>query len=891
MAPGSDGPNPTTWAEPEPGTGGMLVMVYIDGDNDLEKYALRDINEMEAANLGKTPVRIIVLLDRIANEDASDGDWTNTRLYEVAQDPAGMNNTIVSTRLGGMGLTVDGDEELNMGDPATLSAFIDFCISQYPASRRALVLWNHGDGWKYYPKDEESGASRAVCTDNTSRESLNLSDIRTATAGKGLSIIGFDACYMNMLETAYELKDNAHIMIGSEDVEPGNGWDYKALLERFNNSDMNPADFAEAVVTTYGAANSVYKTSLAAVDLAAIDAVMNSLNNFCDELVETPASSIIPAREAVQSFLTKESAGFIFSENIDLYDFASRIGLPGSDALQAAIDKFVLYNWCYSGMQCHGVSIYYPNWIESVIYGISFHYTTKIQFSAASQWDEFLELAVGSDMYEPDNDIDHAQLLCNDIPQNHTFTGGTGPDYFRLDAFEGGVYTITLDGVDSSSPELSIFGTDGVTELETHSSFFYFSEAVWTCPATGTYYIQARNHSLNDVMNYTISLSSSLETFTITATAGPNGSISPAGNVIATQGSNVTFGFLPGRPYTINDVYIDGVRTPVFYDAYTFCNVQENHSVHVTFMPFSSLEADVYESDNSLSKAKPIAAGDMQYRTLAPYIPEGASDISFPDEDWLVISASRFVSYRIETASLDDNTDTILTLFNSSGVQLAENDDADGTIQSKLEFVASADENYYIRVTGKNKDTGRYLIRAAAFETHDITEWCGYGWLNDAAGRWSVEGDEYVMRGIADGAVAASYMVGWYADFSFQVDFSSNAGSGARTTGIVFGHQDPENYYFFYIDDTGCYGLIKNVDGYPDQLQSSTVTGYLETGADVWNTLKVTVEGDVISCQVNGSLLGTWTEPSISAGNIGLVSGDFPDALATVIRFRNAVLE
>ena len=45
----------------------------------------------------------------------------------------------------------------------------------------------------------------------------------------GFDFIGFDACLMGTLETANMLAPHAKYMIGSQELEPGTGWDYKAI--------------------------------------------------------------------------------------------------------------------------------------------------------------------------------------------------------------------------------------------------------------------------------------------------------------------------------------------------------------------------------------------------------------------------------------------------------------------------------------------------------------------------------------------------------------------------------------------------------------------------------------------------------------------------------------
>lgn len=69
---------------------------------------------------------------------------------------------------------------------------------------------------------------------------------------------------------------------------------------------------------------------------------------------------------------------------------------------------------------------------------------------------------------------------------------------------------------------------------------------------------------------------------TITATAGPNGTITPTGTQLVDEGDNITFTATPDQDYEIDSLFIDGISvTPVA--SYTFENVTDNHTIHYTF--------------------------------------------------------------------------------------------------------------------------------------------------------------------------------------------------------------------------------------------------------------------------------------------------------------------
>ena len=70
--------------------------------------------------------------------------------------------------------------------------------------------------------------------------------------------------------------------------------------------------------------------------------------------------------------------------------------------------------------------------------------------------------------------------------------------------------------------------------------------------------------------------------YTITASAGANGTISPSGAVSVNAGGSKTFTFTPDPGYEVDEVILNGLPIGAL-DSYTFNNVRGNHSISVTF--------------------------------------------------------------------------------------------------------------------------------------------------------------------------------------------------------------------------------------------------------------------------------------------------------------------
>ncbi len=76
--------------------------------------------------------------------------------------------------------------------------------------------------------------------------------------------------------------------------------------------------------------------------------------------------------------------------------------------------------------------------------------------------------------------------------------------------------------------------------------------------------------------------------YTITASAGEHGSISPSGKVSVVKGADAAFVFQPEEGYKVTDVLVDGVSVGAV-GSYTFEKVSGNHTILVTFVKGSDV--------------------------------------------------------------------------------------------------------------------------------------------------------------------------------------------------------------------------------------------------------------------------------------------------------------
>ncbi len=385
-------------------------MVYLDGDNNLEQAGVDDVNEME--KVGSTSdVNIVVLFDRAKGFDSSNGDWTTAKVARIVKD----ND---AKKMSSFASSAEDWGEADMGSKKTLTKFVKYAMKKYPAEKYALVLWNHGGGWRslelmesasrgfpvsepgfQYNYDEHvrlklemgrlmtiSGA-RTICGDDSHGTILNTEDVRLALRDiPKLNLIGMDACLMAMVEVAYELRNKANVMVASEENEPGFGWPYDLLLKPLTERpSMNEVALGKIIVDSYGEyCDSHVKTpppTQSAIRLSEMKNVANAVNRFVSSVPQKQKAGVnfVKIRNRTPSFARKDY--------IDYKNFLSKT--PGTEgkSLAAAIDKAVIRNYSYKKGNATGLSIFFPG---RAVGEYNAYKAKNIQFAKDTLWDDFL---------------------------------------------------------------------------------------------------------------------------------------------------------------------------------------------------------------------------------------------------------------------------------------------------------------------------------------------------------------------------------------------------------------------------------------------------------------------------------------------------------------------
>ncbi len=109
-----------------------------------------------------------------------------------------------------------------------------------------------------------------------------------------------------------------------------------------------------------------------------------------------------------------------------------------------------------------------------------------------------------------------------------------------------------------------------------------------------------------------------------------------------------------------------------------------------TSTPTVGFNGDSFEPDDTIPQAKEIGTGaDRQTHTLNPP----------GDRDYVYFWATEGMQYTIETGNLGDLCDTVLTLYDQEGTELASDDDgAEEALASRLTWVAEEESTLFVEV-------------------------------------------------------------------------------------------------------------------------------------------------------------------------------------------------
>lgn len=267
-------------------------------------------------------------------------------------------------------------------DPKTLSDFMAFCDKNYAADHMILVLWDHGSGAQGYGSDEIFGTSFTL----PDLEKAFAHNYKKNSNNPHWDLIGFDACLMASVEVPHYLSGYTRYMVASEELEPGDGWNYTPVMDALNsNPAMSVPDFGRLIADEYINYYITYNENVAwliggdmAVEMSLIDVneAEKAYQAYC-QLAKTQLKDAVKSIDSLTTIDTSTNMGVRYGNSyysiineIDLgtyMDALSDYYPQECDKVRNAVKKSVLYhreNGFLSESQ--GLSVYVPTTIDNI---------------------------------------------------------------------------------------------------------------------------------------------------------------------------------------------------------------------------------------------------------------------------------------------------------------------------------------------------------------------------------------------------------------------------------------------------------------------------------------------------------------------------------------------
>jgi hypothetical protein len=403
--------------------------------------------------------------------------------------------------------------------------------------------------------------------------------------------------------------------------------------------------------------------------------------------------------------------------------------------------------------------------------------------------------------------------------------------------------------------------------------------------------------------NYTISAT----TFTITASAGSGGSISPSGNVVVSQGANQTFTITPSSGFNVSSVTVDGTSQGAI-TSYTFSNVQAAHTISAAFQQQSSgegpfggtaaaipgtVQAENYDTGGQgvAYNVTSINGTDNGYRSDGVDLETCSDTGGGVDLGWE--SPGQWFKYTVNVATAGTYTVSFRVaapnavtdafhLSNSSGTNLSGNVNvpATGGYQTWATVTANVTLPAGQQILTLNQDTGggvwniNYMGFAQQIPTFTITASAGSGGSISPSGTVTVNQganqsftitpnsgysiSSVTVDGANQGVITSYTFSNVQAAHTISAAFQQQSSEGpyGGTPAAIPGTVQAENY------DTGGQGVAYNVGSI-----NGTDNGYRSDGVDLEVTsdtgggvdLGWTFGGDWFKYTVNVATAGTYT--------------------------------
>ncbi len=334
-------------------SGTRTIMLYLAGSN-LESNASLATYELNAL-------------------DPKTFDFTNNHLLVYTGGSKKWHNFVSSNENAIYEFTKDKGfvklktlSRLNMGDPDTLTEFLNYGYHQYETDSYNLIIWDHG------------GATNGAVYDEISGDHLELEEFSKAlknspfNTNNKLETVLFRTCLNGTFEMANIFKDYAKYLIASEEKTQGSTKaNTMSFLNKVSKSD-SAIDYGTKFIEQYANQlnniksyredNNSIDVMYSIVDLSYIGRINKAFDKYISAVaLEENYSDIVRLRNNLFQY------GYVYYDDkmydtVDMYTLIEELSPYSSvspEELLKLIDAAVIYNWT-NIEESKGIAIFFP---------------------------------------------------------------------------------------------------------------------------------------------------------------------------------------------------------------------------------------------------------------------------------------------------------------------------------------------------------------------------------------------------------------------------------------------------------------------------------------------------------------------------------------------------
>lgn len=305
------------------------VFVYIVNDSEGQLPYGQDIDEMLVASMSGVDFTVFLDSSDLAGPGLVSPHVPNSgdaMLIEIADGVA-----TVTQALG----------EVDSGSPDTLAWFLAQGLIAHPAEKNALVVWDHGAGWRGIAIDEDLSANgtRAATYLDSSEITTAVTNGLAAGGRDRLDLLLFDACLMASFDSiGAAAAANVDYLIASEEVVPGLGFEYESFAV-FSQPAVQPAQYFDTLAVAYeresGDAGYGQDFTFSMFDLAHTTAIRDAITAFATAAAADVTVNPTPYLAATTSLHRYGTSGDTWHGFVDVGEYLNGLSGIGADAAAA----------------------------------------------------------------------------------------------------------------------------------------------------------------------------------------------------------------------------------------------------------------------------------------------------------------------------------------------------------------------------------------------------------------------------------------------------------------------------------------------------------------------------------------------------------------------------